>query len=405
VRRFILIVLVLAGIVAAFAGYLVATTPKQSAGVRFPLTESQLDLIGRVPASADAFALIPTAVLLRAKLAANPITRDPVAQWTAEQPIPQPWFLGGADVVAWKSGRTTSYALRVDTVRAFLVRTWLMLSSDIDAQWDGSAFIINGRTEPRITREQLAPVLELAKGLPPGDVFIVQLEGGRGMYPPMARPAVTSASIAPKEILMTSRSSFDEVVDAAASPAQLPKGALIAATFGKPPRLIGELKRVLRVDVASMVENGGTIALYDIDTGTLLPRPRGLVSVPATPESREAMQGIANVAGLVGETRDTGDALLVSFDRESLGLYSKDTFAPLPWPANRWGGRLDPPRLIPVLERLGDNTGLRIAAGRLHRAARDLRQWIRYLEHAESIEAADSAEGRVEVLRVRISSK
>src|SRR5688572_33214180 len=89
----------------------------------------------------------------------------------------------------------------------------------------------------------------------------------------------------------------------------------------------------------------------------------------------------------------------------SLGLYTKDAFVPATWPANQWSLRIDAARIVPVLERLGDNRGLRIAAGRLHRAARDLRRWIGVLENAEAIEAADSVSGGVEELRVRIASK
>ena len=117
------------------------------------------------------------------------------------------------------------------------------------------------------------------------------------------------------------------------------------------------------------------------------------------------MDSVIQVANILGETRDTGSEILVSFDRQSLGLYTKDAFVPATWPANQWSLRIDAARIVPVLERLGDNAGLRIAAGRLHRAARDLRRWIGALQNAEAIEAADSVSGGVEELRVRIASK
>src|SRR5688572_31871090 len=55
----------------------------------------------------------------------------------------------------------------------------------------------------------------------------------------------------------------------------------------------------------------------------------------------------------------------------SLGLYTKDAFVPATWPANQWSLRIDAARIVPVLERLGDNRGLRIAAGRLHRRSEE----------------------------------
>ncbi|HEX2060962.1 MAG TPA: hypothetical protein VHK90_09495, partial [Thermoanaerobaculia bacterium] len=71
----------------------------------------------------------------------------------------------------------------------------------------------------------------------------------------------------------------------------------------------------------------------------------------------------------------------------------------------RWALRADPRKLVPVLRKTGDNPGLRFMAPRVHRAARDLRRWIDALEHASSVEAADSVAGGVEELRVRVASK
>jgi hypothetical protein len=173
-RTLLTLVLVLALLVGAIALYLFVTTPKESVGVRFPLTPQQRALIERVPAAADSFALLPTAGPLKDKLLANPVTRDPFLQWADTLAIPSPWMLGGADIVAWRDVKRTSYAIRVDTVRAFLVRIWMMWTSDVDARWDGTAFVINGHGGARIQAAELEPLLELAKELPPGDMLIVQ---------------------------------------------------------------------------------------------------------------------------------------------------------------------------------------------------------------------------------------
>jgi hypothetical protein len=117
------------------------------------------------------------------------------------------------------------------------------------------------------------------------------------------------------------------------------------------------------------------------------------------------MARVATVADLVGQTRDTGKELLASFDRKSMDLYLKDASVPATWPSTSWAARIDPGKLVPVLERLGDSTGLRLASGRLHRAVRDLRRWISALEKAESIEAAASEANGTEELRVRIATK
>src|SRR5687768_2657850 len=136
-RRLLTILLVFALIGAAIAAFLILTTPKSGTTVRYPLSDAHVALLMRVPASADSFALIPTAPQLHARLRTNPVTREAVETWTAEQHLPPPWALGGADIVAWKNGKKTSYAIRVDGIRAFMLRAWLMISTNVDARWDG----------------------------------------------------------------------------------------------------------------------------------------------------------------------------------------------------------------------------------------------------------------------------
>jgi hypothetical protein len=183
------------------------------------------------------------------------------------------------------------------------------------------------------------------------------------------------------------------------------KGAILAAWFNEPPRLLGDLERLTGTDVTALVSNGGSLVIYDVDTGTLLPRPKGLISVPATDARRAAMSQINRVADLVGQRQDTGKELLVAFDRSSIPLYLKDAFEPGTLPATSWAVRIDPPKLVPVLEKAGDSTGLRLASGRLHRAARDLRRWISVLENAKSIEAAATTTPEAEELRVVVASQ
>ena len=67
--------------------------------------------------------------------------------------------------------------------------------------------------------------------------------------------------------------------------------------------------------------------------------------------------------------------------------------------------RIDPQRLVPILNDLGQNVGLRIVAPRLFRSARDLGTWIGGLEQAKTNEATDSTDVATETLQVRIVAK
>jgi hypothetical protein len=403
-RTLIIIVLVLAVAIGGAVLYLAATTPRTADHVRVPLSASHRQLLAHVPAHAESFALIPSAALLHETLLANPVTRDPILQWTDEHELPRPWMLGAGSIVAWKSGKTTSYAIRLDGFRALLVRAWLLVASNADARWEGSTLIMHA-PDASPGRIDLEPLLRLANGLPEGDVLVVQRESARGAFPPIGRPAVSSVRITPAEIVLVSRAASSDVREQREIRARFPRSAMLSAAFATSPRIIGDLNRLFGTRIDSLIDDGGSLALYGVDTGTLLPRPRGVISFPADEEGRKQLADVRQVAELVGETRDAGDQLLVSFDRTSMGLYIKDTFVPATWPATQWALRMDPKPLVPVLRKVGDNAGLRFATPRIHRAARDLRRWIDALEQAQAVEAADSVSGGVEELRVRVASK
>ncbi|PYQ32066.1 MAG: hypothetical protein DMF56_02920 [Acidobacteria bacterium] len=404
-RSLLIFLLVIATIFAATGAYLALTTPKSGTPVHFPLSAPLRDLVARVPASADSFAVVPTAAALQKKLLANPVTRDAVEQWTSEHEIPRAWLFGRADAVIWREQKRTGYAVRLDTVRAFLFRIFGPAGT-----WDGDVFISDAGA-PMPARD-LDALLAQANGLPKGDVFAVQRDRSRGAFPPIERPAVTVVSFTPNDIVLTSRApvavgrpttSYDVI--RRPTTARHPRNALLSVTFVEAPRILDDVDRLLDAKLSVLVSNGGSIALYDVDAGTLVPRPKGVVAIPADDKARAEMQNIVRVVELVGETRDTGPELLVSFDRRSMPLYLKDAFEPSPWPATRWSLRLDPVRFAPILEKLGDNRALRLLAPRIYRSARDLRRWTSALQQAKSIEAADSVSGGVEELRVRIASK
>jgi hypothetical protein len=195
-----------------------------------------------------------------------------------------------------------------------------------------------------------------------------------------------------------------------ATSASFPRGALLTATFTQAPKLVDDLNRLFGTKVSPLLENGGTIAVYDVDARKLLPRPLGVIAVPADDARRAAFNEIvdrAKVAEAIGVRVRTGEKdgrLLLSFD-DSIDTYLKDAFEPARWPANRWALRMDAQRMVPVARQLSESIGLRAASPRLFRSARDLERWIGGLERASTIEAADSDDGAHETLKVRIAAK
>jgi hypothetical protein len=407
-RKLTVIAAVVLALIAAVVIYLVATTPKTSAGIRFPLTAAQRDLIASVPESAESFALIPTAAALDSKLRVNAVMAEGIDQWEKSHSLPSPWMVGGADLLAWRDASTTRYLIRLDPIRAFVVRTYMMLGGDI-----GDTLLINAPAAQPINSTDLAQILSLSEKLPPGDAFVVQRRGSRGAFPPIARPAVTSLSVTPEDILFTSRAPRDAAEPIAAQspqPGHFPHNALITGTFATMPRVVEDLNRVFGTHVSSLVENGGTIAVYDIDTHKFLPRPMGVISVPDDPPRRAAFEEFVGKVkqgeslGIHIATAEHGGSLLLSFD-DSITPYINDAVEQGRWPTGKWAVRADPQRLVPILSRLGDSIGLRIAAPRFYRSARDLGHWIEALKGATVLEAADSEDASAEELKVRISAK
>jgi hypothetical protein len=405
-RKLVIALLILITIAAAIWAYLVFTTPSQARGVTFPLNDAQRALIAQVPESAESFVLVPGAAALEAKLEANPISRDLLRRAGDKQPLPRAWMLGGADVLAWTSNKKTTYFVRLDPLRAMLARTYLL------AAGGSGAFIINAPSEQPIDRAELARIIEIANGLPPGDALAVQRNNARGAFPPIPRPAVSSIAVAPAEILITSRAPADPNDVASPQPLRVrfPRTAILTGVFTKPPRAI-EFNRLFVKELSTLLGDGGTIAIYDVDTGTLIPKPREVVALPATPERREALATVEKAIGTTGEaftgfrTVDSGNELVVSFDPKSLDHYLKDGSDDARWPANVWAAKIDPGRMVPLLNEIDGNPALRIVAPKLHRSVRDLKHWIGSLEQAKSIEAAGSTDGTTEQLRVVITAK
>ena len=394
VRTFLTFLAVVLIVAAAVGLFLYFTTPHETAGVRFPLSADERAVLANVPATANAFVYIPRAAALQAKLARNPMTRDVVASWRAERSLPRAWMIGSADLLMWQSGKQTRYLLRLDPVRATLVRTFLTASDG------GNAVLINATAETPISSEELSRIETLAAHLPAGDALVVQRENSRSGYPPIGRPAVSSIAVSDNDINIQSVSPATATAPSTLR-TRFARSAMLSASFQTPPRMLDDLNRLAGNKLSTLLSDGGSVSLYDVDTRKFLPRPLGVIAVPASSERRPAADLLQKIGARTAEK--DGD-LVIAFD-ESINAYRSDTVDTNDVAQGKWAVRLDAQRLAPVLEQVKDNVGLRIASPRLFRGARDLYGWIDSLKMAKSIEAADRIEGSTEQLNVRVTAK
>ena len=404
-KKFIIAVAVIAALVIAAIAFLHFTVPSRAAGLRFPLTPEQSELLASVPSSAQSFALIPTAAAVYGQLRANPITSEAVEKWSEEHRLPQPWLIGGADVVMWNSDEGASYAIRLDPLRALLVRIYLLLGSDIQGRWSNSTFLINAPVQAPMSAGEMSRIESFAVSLPPGDAFVVQRETDRSAFPPTRRPAVSSVQVEDDSVGFTTRAPADPAAVAKPLQVRYARSALLDVYFASPPRAFEDLNRIFLTRISPLVSDGGGMVVFDVDTGTLLPRPKGVFVLPPDEPRRDALQKLVRDSGGLIQTGEQNGELLLSFDTSSIGRYTGDQFDAPRWDANLWSIRLDPQRLVPILKRMGGSTGLRIAAGRTYRTVRQLGTWIGPLQEARSIEAASSASAGIEEMRVLITSK
>ncbi len=406
-RRILIPTIFLLAIAAAVGAYLVLTVPKSTRGVHLPLSSSDRAIIAHVPDSAEEFAFVPNAGALQGKLDANPVTRDALTRAMLKQPLPLAWMLGGADLVVWRSNGKTTWLVQLDPLRAAIARAYLAARGN-----PNDAVLINASADHAIDGAELDRILAIGSALPPGDALTVQRTSSRGAFPPLQRPTVSTIAISESEVVITSHASPDPgaVIPAQTLPVRFPRTAILTATFATPPRAI-ELHRILSKDGSTLLADGGTIAIYDIDTHKLLPKPREVIVLPATPDRRKALTGIIETIGKTGQeitglrTVDSGSELVIAFDEKSMGHYLKDGADAPRWPSNLWAARIDPKRMVPLLKEIDGNPALRIVAPKLHRSIRDLKHWIGSLENAESIEAADLMDRQKEELRVVVKAK
>lgn len=403
-RKLFIILFAIATLVAGAIAYLLATTPDTSAGVRFPLSPAHRALIAMVPAEAESFALVPTAAGLDAKLRTNPITAAPLDEWEEKHLVPSPWMIGKADLVAWREEKRTRYLVRLDPVRAFVVRMVLMFRGD-----SSGTLLLDPPEGEKLAADELARIAALADALPAGDALVVQ-RGSHRAFPPIGRPAVTSVQITSTDVVMTSRANVEPGAEPPADvKALLPRDAMLTFAFSAPPRAIGDLNRLFGSKVSTLLEDGGQVTLYDVEANKLLPRPVGVIAVPADDARRATLQAFlrnvapAEIVGVRARSGERDGQLVLSFD-DSLDHYLKDTAVDAgSWPAARWAVRMDPKRIVPVVKALDDSYGLRLAAPHLYQSVKDLEHWIGALEAAGRIDAVDSVAGGAEQLQVRIA--
>ena len=335
------------------------------------------------------------------------------------------WLAGRSRVVAWTRGGYWGAVARPDPLRRALARI-LAAAGSAPIRVEGDEVLFGTVGDPLGAAE----VQQLSEGLQ-GHAFILHRK--KGGYPPIGRPALSAIEFDDGDLRVVTRASSSPEVTAEMGGAFLPRSAPISVRFAKAPKAVLTLEQAFPVDLEAILEQGGMVALYGVETRGLLPRPQLVFSVPADDERAEGIiqridrattqgaiglllgmreQEARSVAGTelfrregVGLTiefaRRPGEFLL-AFDRTSLTRLLEDESVPIPPGPAAWAMRARPRDLLPILDEVRSNTAIRLLAEDFATEAGDLAQAFRSIPRADEVEARLEPAGTGMVIRAAV---
>jgi hypothetical protein len=415
--------LILILLLVLLVGWIVAPMLIPPAMVRLDSSSELASMMLRPPAEAET--VIAVATFGPAWHRYSPLLAPLIQSADAEALDRAAWLAGRSRVVAWTRGGYWGAVARPDPLRRMLARI-LAAARSAPIRVEGSEILFGTVGDPIPSAE----VGELSEGLE-GHVFILHRK--KGGYPPIGRPALSAIEFDDGDLRVVTRAASSPEATAEMEGEFLPRSAPISLRFAKAPKAVLTLEQAFPVDLRAILEQGGMVALYGVETRGLLPRPQLVFSVPADDAraaaiieriDRATTQGAIGLllgmreqeARSVGETelfrregvgltiefaRRPGEFLL-AFDKTSLTRFLEDESVPIaPGPA-AWAMRARPRDLLPILDQVRSNTAIRLLAEDFATEAGDLAQAFRSIPRAEEVEARLEPAGDGMVIRAAV---
>lgn len=320
------------------------------------------------------------------------------------------WLAGRSPVVTWTTRGDWGAVAEPDPLRRILARIAGSMGL-APIRVEGNRVLFGTAPEPGGD-----PFGGLDSSGLEGHAFVVHNK--RGGYPPLGRPAISAAVFENGDLAVVSRAAAEPKQVAEMGGEFLPRSAPISMRFAAPPKALLTLEQAFPVELRAILEDGGMVALYGVETKGLLPRPLLAFSVPADERraksiiqriDRATTQGalglllgmreantrtVAGVSivrregvGLTIEFAQRPGEFLLAFDRSSLQRLLEDDRIELSPGAAAWEMRAQPRDLLPILEQIQSNTAIRLLAEDFAREAGDLAQIFRSIPTAEAVGA------------------
>ncbi|HUP63907.1 MAG TPA: hypothetical protein VM557_01330 [Thermoanaerobaculia bacterium] len=367
------------------------------------------DFIGSAPIDTEEIILVPS--FSSAWRAYGPLLERRLGEGEG-LPAAAAWLIGASPTAIWTRPDSWGGATRPDPIRRFLIPFLAARFLDLRVEREGDIILFNPNDEPTIGEIPRDCLSERS-----GSAFVIRLaEGG---FPPIPRPAFTAISFDGDRLKIASCARGHEPLPTTSlTGVEMPSDALIAIRFAEPPPAIESIEKAVPIDLTRYLADGGSVALYGIETGGLVPRPSIVFGIRADDDraagimaeldratTRGAMKLLLGMGedrtrvvggvtvtrregiGLTIEFARRGDELLIAFDGRSLEKLLSGGFVPTEDGEVSWHLRARPDQLLPVLDDLGSNPALRLFAEDFSRETRKLAAEIRALPPARLLVA------------------
>ena len=360
----------------------------------------------------------------------HPLTERVVAQRSDRGRIQLLALLAGNNpVVIALAKDDPQFITRAGTIRRFVLATVASFAG-LNHTSDGSLLVLGNTSLPE--RPATVPAQRISAGLR-GEAFLVQHEG-KDRFPPVGRPSVTAVSVRGDEIALLARGRIGQsaMLSSSAGAFEAPRDAMFSIVFWQPHDALEDLDRFLPLNLHDLARRGTMLSIYDVEGGRLLPRPRGLIVVPETQESTEAVGALFNTAAFreLGDTPVTsrevggvkidrarrlgaeievarvGGKLLIGLDGTSIEKYlSAQRFTLSSGGAIAWSAVASASRLRPVLDDLKDEKSLKFLAPRMHRSVRQMASFVQLLPPEAEVTANKRVTPSAEEVEVILKTK
>lgn len=427
-RIVITLILIVVAALVAVGGFLLTGYLGEPARVTLSREAALLRLAGEAPSDARQIVIVPTFGPLVRRLSNHTITSGGMDHVARRRELElAAMLIGASPVVAWEKDDAVTLVADVRGVRRALL-SFAAIVSPLPVGTRGE-YVTFGQAGDAAGGTSDLTIPDLS-----GELFVLH-RGGRDRYPPLERPAVSAVTVSDDRrvrISSVARRADDAPPVAAGVPFEVAEGSMITIVFWKKHSTLKELDRFLPVNLQRMAAGGAALTIYDVETGGLLPRPRGLFAVPQTAESLEAAATLFNTAVFpeLGDTgvssRQVGEVkidrvkklgatievarldgrILFGFDDTSLERYLRATRTTAKFtPDASWTVHADVAQLKPVVEKLEDHRGLRFAAPKVARSVKQTSSLLSTLPPGTLIGGSKSASGGFERVDLVIAAK